>query len=196
MRFLGVAIVFGGFIVNVTGVALPVELLHERSLVPTNELVYLADKVLRQYHATKLITSLEPGWEQALAKAAIELQVPLTVALPYPGRDRDWKKEVRVVYYELLSRAAEVFQISDSSSPTALLECHFWQTDQSVLVLALWDFDFHGETYAAVKYAVNKGVTVSNHWQDWQALYTLRKETHASVVYRKPKGAQVFNSEG
>ena len=176
----------------ITGVSHKPERLFERSSLPSNELVYLASKALKSYKATRLITSLEPGWEQALAKAAIELKIPYVIALPYPGRNSEWSREARVAYYELLSRAEEVYQINDSCSETALFECHTWQVDRADVVLALWDYEFEGDTFAVIDYALQQDVEVGNLWQDWSSLYKLRKQNTRNMVESSRKGAQVF----
>lgn len=177
---------------NVTGVAHSPKRLQERSLLPSNELVYLASKALKVYGASHLITSLDLGWEQALAKAAVELNIPFVVSLPYPGRDSYWERENRILYYELLSRAAEVYQIHDTYQASSMQECRFWQTDQSDLILALWDYEFEkDDVFDAIRYALDKNVKVNNLWQDWHSLSHLRKKAPTTVVVRH-KGAQVY----
>jgi hypothetical protein len=175
----------------VTGIAPAPQQLEERSSLPSNELVYLASKALKTYKATRLITSLQPGWEQALAKAAIECKIPYVVSFPYPGRDSEWSQEMRVLYYELLSRAAEVYQICDEYTETALRECQEWQTDKAELVLALWDYDFDSQVFSGIRYAVDHDVQVCNLWQDWESLTLLRKNPQPSKAHRR-KGAQVY----
>jgi uncharacterized phage-like protein YoqJ len=175
----------------VTGFAHSPERLQERSLLPSNELVYLASKALKTYQATRLITSLELGWEQALAKAAVELKIPFVVSFPFPGRDKDWSQENRVLYYELLSRAAELYQVNDEYSETALRECRAWQTEQADLILTLWDYEFEGDVYHAIHSALQQEVEVNNLWQDWLSLRQLRKKTVPEYASRR-KGAQVY----
>jgi uncharacterized phage-like protein YoqJ len=182
----------GGLFVIITGIAHSPQRLLERSLLPSNELVYLASKALKVYDATRLITSLELGWEQALAKAAVELKIPFVVAFPFPGRDSTWDREIRILYYELLSRADEVYQVNDTFSETSLYECRCWQTDQADLVLALWDYEFDNDTvFDAIHYALDKDVKVTNLWQDWFMLNHLRKKNQPEIVSRH-KGAQVY----
>jgi uncharacterized phage-like protein YoqJ len=175
----------------VTGIAHDPEKLQERSLLPSNELVHLASKALKMYKATRLITSLELGWEQALAKAALEMKIPYIVSFPYPGRDKDWSQENRILYYELLSRADELYQVNDEYSLAALEECRDWQTSQSDLVLALWNYEFESDVFTAIRSALDKDVQVCNLWQDWHSLSHLR-ETTQQKYSRRRKGAQVY----
>jgi hypothetical protein len=175
--------------VIITGIAPPPGRLYGKSRLAANELVYLASKALKEYQASMVITPLEPGWDQALAKAALELKIPYTVALPYPGRDSEMSQEARVSYYELLSRAHEVYMISEQVSPAAWHECRCWQLDQSDMGLVLWDFSFEGEIFTAVKYGLDQGKTINNLWQDWCTLSNLRKIKNISY---QNAGAQVF----
>lgn len=175
----------------VTGIAPPPQHLHDRSYLPSSELVYLAIKALGDYQATHLITSLALGWEQALAKAAIELEIPYTVAIPYPGRDADWKRDARVLYLDLLARSAEVYQVSDVCSDTALLEGHCWRVDRAGLLLSLWEYEFQGDVYAVMNYAMQIERTVVNLWEDWYRLYHLRRRTRSFTPLKKV-GARVF----
>lgn len=181
---------------KITGIAHAPERLHERSCLPSGELVYLAKMALKEYGATHVITSLALGWEQALAKAALEMEIPYTVALPYPGRDAEWDREARTLYLDLLARASGVVRVSDTFSDTAMQECHEWCAEEADLVVALWDYVFHGAVFAAMTYASQQGKPVVNLWQDWHHLYSLRRKNPVVMVAReeKPKrGAQVFD---
>jgi hypothetical protein len=178
----------------VTGIAHPPGRLHERGPVPSAELVYLAQTALKAYGATHLITSLAPGWEQALARAALELGIPYTVAIPYPGRDLEWEQRVRLGYLDLLARAGEVYRVSDAFTPDALLTGSCWRTSRADLILALWDFDFSGLTFQSLDYALKLEKTVVNLWKDWQHLYSLRKARPNVHVRAQKVGAQVFES--
>jgi hypothetical protein len=178
--------------VVVTGVAPPIERLCKRSILPPNDLVHLAAMALKAYKTEHLITSLEPGWEQALAKAAVEFKIPYTVTVPYAGRDRDLRPAARVLYNELLARANKSVITSGAMGASTLFECRCWQIDNSDLLLALWDFNFQGELFDAIRYALKKGLTVANHWMDWQSFHTLREDIQTDYAPNRPKGAQVF----
>ena len=176
----------------VTGIAHPPVRLHERSELPSSELVYLAKMALKTYGATHLITSLAQGWEQALTKAAIELQIPYTVAIPFPGRDADWKREARLLYLDLLARACDVYRVSEEWSENAVMEGHFWRVDRAELLLALWDFEFQGDTFQTMSYGLQNDLKVVNLWNDWSHLYNLRRVRPAVSIQNRKVGAQVF----
>jgi hypothetical protein len=176
----------------VTGIAHLPARLHERTSLPSTELVYLAMRTLRQYQAAHLITSLAWGWEQALAIAAGELEIPYTAALPYSGREDHWPRASRVAYNDLLARAKEVILLSDGDSNTAVMAGHRWRIDRAGLVLALWDYEFSSDTFATIQYAVRSQKTVVNLWQDWDSLYSLRKAVFPVAFQNAGRGAQVF----
>jgi uncharacterized phage-like protein YoqJ len=176
----------------VTGIAHPPARLHERSEIPSSELVFLAKMGLNTYRATHLITGLAQGWEQALAKAAIELEIPYSVAIPFPGRDADWKREARLLYLDLLARASDVYRVCDEWFEEAVMEGHFWRVDRSEIVLALWDFEFQGDTFQTMSYGLKTGRTVVNLWNEWSHLYSLRRARPVVSIQNRKIGAQVF----
>jgi uncharacterized phage-like protein YoqJ len=177
--------------VIITGIALPPRRLYGNSRLAANELVYLASKALKKYQGTRVISPLEPGWDQALAKAALELKLPYTVALPYKGRDNGMTTGARINYYELLSRADEVYIISENESSSTLYDCRCWQLDQSDMGLVLWDYNFYDDVFLSIKYGLDHRKTINNLWQDWQVLSGLRQTNKQSYQPQKT-GAQVF----
>lgn len=179
----------------ITGIAHPPERLHERGPLPSPELIYLAKMALKEYEATHLVTSLEPGWDQALVKAAIELNIAFTVAIPFPGRDTALERESRLLYLDLLARAREVYRISECYNSTAWIDCHCWRVDQSGAVLALWEYEFSGETFKVMDYALKNDRQVINLWEDWFHLFNLRKKNSSLYTPRRSRGAQVFDGK-
>lgn len=177
----------------ITGIAHIPQRLKERNLLPSSELVYLARRALCEYDATHLITSLAPGWEQALAKAAIELEVPYSVTVPFPGRDAGWDRALRNLYLDLMARSAQVNRFSESYRETALTECRQWRADRSELVLALWEYEFQGDVFETMRYASQKGLKVVNLWQDWERLASLRRRKLAYASADTIAGARIFD---
>jgi flagellar biosynthesis protein FliR len=45
--------------------------------------------------------------------------------------------------------------------------------------LTLWSFEFAGETFNVIDYGLKKGITVTNLWRDWEALYTLKRNAES-----------------
>ncbi len=180
---------------KITGIAQPTQTWYDRTNLPSGDMVFLAMRALRTYRATGLITSLTPGWDQALVKAAIELDLPYTVAVPYPGFDQSWDRVARISSSSLLARAYRVVNVMDCEGSEAWMETHCWRVDQADLVLALWDYRFSGETYQVMSYALNTGKQVTNLWQDWEHLASLKRRPAGSMQGRRATGAQVYESK-
>lgn len=177
----------------ITGIAHPPARLYERQILPSLELVYLAVRALNRYGATEVITSLSLGWEQALAKAALELDIPFTVAVPFRGRNYDWNYDVDRLYNELLADADHIYCVSDEYTDHAMMLDHHWRIDRSDAVLALWDYEFQGETFTVIDYALKSRKSVFNLWKDWESLFRLRKY-RPSTSQTSRNGARVYDS--
>lgn len=178
----------------VTGISHAPVRLMERTNLPSAELIHLARLALFEYGATRLITSLAPGWEQALAHAALELEIPFIAAIPFRGRDQDWTKEERVHYYKLIGKAERVHCLSEQYHVLASLDGHCWQVDRAEVLIALWDYDFQGETYDTMQYATRSGKRVFNLWEQWSHLREIRKALRVRTASAPtPKsGARVY----
>jgi hypothetical protein len=169
----------------ITGIAHPPARLGEKREIPSLELSFLAVRALQEYPGTKLVTSLAPGWEQALAKAAIELEIPYTVTIPLQRPELHWQTGAEGLYQELLAGANEACVVEDPPGESR------WRVSHADLVLALWDYDFQGEVFTLVECALQIGKQVSNLWEDWEALLRLKKVY--GVVYNLPKqGAKIY----
>lgn len=175
----------------ITGIAHPPARIHEKTQIPSIDLGHFGYLALKQYRVERLVTSLAPGWEQALARAARESEIPYTVAIPYSGHESGWEKKARLVFEELIEQAAAVVTISGGSHPDARLKCYRWQVNQADLVLSLWDYDFSSEVFGMIAYALRGGKQVANLWEDWNIVYNLRRRQARQLTPRR-SGAQVF----
>lgn len=113
------------------------------------------------------------GWDLALAHAAIELDLPLYMAIPFEGQDSKWSKYWRQKYDEAREYAVREVIIADTYSNKAFLDRNKWMVDyvqsKQGLVLALWNGDTRGGTAHCVNYAHKQGVEVVNLWDDYVA---------------------------
>ena len=180
---------------KITGIAHAPQRLMERTNLPSGDMVFLAKRALRLYKVTYLFTSLTPGWEQALVKAALELGIPYTVAIPYPDYDIAWDRPVRISASGLMARAASIQQVSACEGREALMETHCWRVDRSDLLLALWNYDFYGETYDIMNYAMKCNRQVVNLWQDWEHMAKMRRQVSRDDWDVHRRGAQVYESK-
>lgn len=175
----------------ITGIAHPPARLHERTRSPSLELVHFALLALQQYQATRIITSLEPGWEQALAKAAIELELPYSVVGSLAERPPELTNNIPSLIRELLEKADERIVLADAGSYPRYMYWQNWRADQADLILALWDYNFQGEPFQMIEYALKKGKPVANLWWDWDILVHVRRNRPLWFAPGR-KGAQVF----
>ncbi len=177
---------------KITGIAPGISSLYEKNCPPSDELAYLASQALQTYHPSTLITSLYPGWDQALAKAALSMDIPIHVALPYRKRESFIRINSPDLYKDLLPKAKYIECLADTYHEGVDLQCHLWRADRADLVLALWDYEFCGETFQVVDHALKSGKRVITLWEDWSRLYGLRKDLEAIYHAAQSRGALIF----
>jgi hypothetical protein len=164
---------------KISGIAPGLSHLYDRCCPPADELVYLATQALQIYLPTMILTSLYSGWDQALAKAALNLNIPIHVVLPYRKRELFIRINFPEIYRDLLPKAKYIECLSETYYLDLDMECHIWRADRADLVLALWDYEFCGDTFQVIDHALKAGKKVVNLWEDWSRLYNLRKELAA-----------------
>ena len=103
----------------------------------------------------KLISGMALGWDQALALAAVELEIPFCAAVPMRGFQQRWPAESQSFYFELLKEAAKVVYVDEVEDikyqrlngfvPPGLYSVqkmqtrNVWMVDKCHHVVALWD---------------------------------------------------------
>lgn len=103
------------------------------------KLVCFAVETLEKFEATKVVSGMGLGWEQALALAAIELDLPLIAAIPFEGQQKVWPEKSQVFYRSLLDKATKVKIVSSGSfTGMKFVERDKWIIDNSDGVLMLW----------------------------------------------------------
>ena len=90
------------------------------------KLIAFAVETIPQFGPTKIISGMTLGWEQALAMAAIELEIPLTIALPFQGQEKVWPDRAQAFYHSVVDRATEVKLVC----PGGFDAKKFWERDQ------------------------------------------------------------------
>src|ERR1043166_6500505 len=102
-------------------------------------LACFAAETISQFNPTKLVTGMGLGWQQALALAALELDVPFIAALPFQGQEKVWPDKTQVLYRMLLEKASSVEVISSGVfSPMKYIECDKWIVNNSEGVFIFW----------------------------------------------------------
>lgn len=106
------------------------------------------------------------GWDQALAQAAIDLKIPLTLALPFPGFEDRWPTASKTKIYGMMEQAHVQFVCEPGYAGWKMQERNKWMVDHSDLVLALWN-GTPGGTCNCVKYAESKKKPIVNLWESY-----------------------------
>jgi uncharacterized phage-like protein YoqJ len=101
------------------------------------KLTCFVSDTLVQLGATKVISGMGLGLEQAMALAALELKLPLIAALPFDGMEKMWPERSQQLHRTILKDAANIHTITPSAfTPFATRDR--WAVDNSEGVLILW----------------------------------------------------------
>lgn len=131
----------------------------------------LARSHFEAHRPSRVISGLALGWDQAVARAAIDLGIPLTAAMPFEGFDRRWPDSSRCRLDKILEAAAEIVVCHPFPAPTLALQIrNEWMVDRADEMLALWDGSWGG-TFNCIQYAEKRGRPVENLWSRWVDLY-------------------------
>jgi uncharacterized phage-like protein YoqJ len=117
----------------------------------------------------RVISGMAIGWDQALARAAVELDIPFVAAVPFESQDSMWPEQSRLAYRELLTLATEVVVVSPGSySANAMQRRNIWMVDHCTDVLALWN-GTSGGTANCIAYARHVKRPIHNAWKHFIA---------------------------
>lgn len=134
------------------------------------ELVMLALDYLRpmKNEIESVISGMALGFDLAWAEAAVNLNIPLIAAVPFPGQCDRWKDDgSRERYDSLLKRAHRVVHTSGGWRWDVYRIRNRWMVDNSDGVVALWDGS-RGGTSNCVRYATAKGKLKCNLWSEYE----------------------------
>jgi hypothetical protein len=130
-------------------------------------LVSFAKRILGELKPIKVITGMALGWDQAVAQACVELEIPFVAAIPFRGQDSRWPGESQDRYHALLNKAVEIVTVSQGGYSAQKMQVrNEWMVDHCDVLLALWDGS-SGGTANCVRYAEAKKVPIINVWSDW-----------------------------
>jgi len=139
-----------------------------------------AGSVLSQLKPSKVISGMAIGWDQALATAAYNLEIPFIAAVPFKGQELFWRKEQQEFYHELLTKAEEVVIVSPGAYSAAKMQVrNKWMVDHADRVVALWDGS-SGGTANCIRYAKSQEKEIFNFWNGWNdiILSSMDKAVH------------------
>ena len=131
-------------------------------------------QTLKKIKPDKVISGMALGWDQAVAQAAIELDIPLIAAIPFEGQGSRWPEKSQARWKELVDNAYQVQIVCPGGyAPWKMQKRNEWMVDNCEYLLALWDGS-EGGTENCIEYAhkkiskINsKMMAIDNVWDEW-----------------------------
>lgn len=129
-----------------------------------------------------VISGVALGWDIAIARAATDLCIPWTAALPFSGQESQWPLASRQEYKHLLRRASRVVIVSKGGySPSKMQIRNQWMADNGTVCVALWDGS-EGGTANCLQYVRRKGQRIINLWPAWVRHPNNRERTIGEIL--------------
>ncbi|NMO15139.1 DUF1273 family protein [Pyxidicoccus fallax] len=128
----------------------------------------LARRWIQRSQPGEVICGMAPGWDLAMAEAALDERVPLVAALAWPDQGHNWPEDARRHLRALLERAATVHVAFPKRTPDMWTLRDRWVLERGDHVVALWSGE-DGGTARAVAHARELGRPVENLWAEWCA---------------------------
>jgi uncharacterized phage-like protein YoqJ len=121
----------------------------------------------------RVISGFAQGWDQALARAAICLDIPVTAAIPFAGQEAKWPAVAQADYQRLLEKCERVVVVSEGPyAAWKFTKRDEFMVDNAHHILALYDEKGNSGTGITVAYAATKEKSVTNLWKAWQLFRT------------------------
>lgn len=158
-------------------------------------LVTFAEQKLSEMEVSHVISGGAQGWDTALALAALNRGLELTMAIPCRGFERKWPVKAQELFWTICNKADQVIFIDETDywkGPTGYHVAKMnirnkWMTDHSEEMLALWN-GTRGGTFNNVEYAQQVGKPVENVWDDWLKYRSGETADKQNVLYGVPTG--------
>lgn len=119
---------------------------------------------LRAANPAVVISGMALGWDTAVAKAALDLNIKLWCAVPFMEQPCRWPTADILLWKDLQKRARAVFIISPRYSPECFQLRNEWMVDNCDRLLVLWNGVERGGTANCIAYAKSKGKPYKNMW--------------------------------
>lgn len=135
----------------------------------SQRLVRVARISLEHLAPSLVISGMALGWDQALAQAAVDLDIPFTAAVPFEGQEGKWPARSQTVFRTLLDKASEVVIVSPGGYDVRKMQLrNVWMVDNCDRVLALWN-GTSGGTRNCLDYARSVKKPITNAWKAFEA---------------------------
>jgi len=144
---------------------------HRIGLLNTIERVKIKN-VLKDYilssNPDMIISGMALGFDQILAEVSIDLDIPLTCAIPFKGQELKWNDCDINFYNNILYKATRTVICSKGGySVNKLMLRNKWMIDRCTDVVALYDGRLYGGTYNCIKYAKKCDIPIINLWNKY-----------------------------
>lgn len=128
------------------------------------KLTSLAEKTLIELKPNIVISGMALGWDQALAQAAINLEITFVAAIPCFNQEKMWSQEFKNKYSAMINHplCTKHYVSNMDYTPDCMQKRNEWMVDNCNILLALWD-KTPGGTKNCVDYAEKKGNKNSEH---------------------------------
>lgn len=135
-------------------------------------LTELAAEALDHFDATHVISGGAQGWDTAIALAALDLDLKVTIAVPFKDQDNYWGVQEKDTYNYICDHANEVVVVNSGDyAAWKMFERNKWMVDRSDLILALYNKDLKTDgTYHTMCYARKTLKKVINVWKRWEKI--------------------------
>jgi uncharacterized phage-like protein YoqJ len=134
-------------------------------------LVTLAKGCLMFKQPDLVITGMALGWDQALAAACQQLNIPYHAYIPFKGQEGLWPTEAQRKYKKLLKGAEKVVTVSAGGySAYKMHKRNEAMVDACDELLVLFNGDPRSGTSKCIDYAKLKDKTVTNLWKEWEKM--------------------------
>ena len=118
--------------------------------------------ILTEIKPTSIISGMADGWDIALAKTSLNLNIPLVAAIPFKDHIKYWNilNNPLTLSHIVCEGGYEVWKLHRRNE---------WMADRANLMLAFWDGNEKGGTFNCIEYCKRKNIP-------WINLYTPPKE--------------------
>ena len=108
------------------------------------------------------------GWDQAIAEAALYLDMPLVAYIPFVGQESRWPETSQQRYWHILNNPNTEYVIVCEGGYGAwkMQKRNEAMVNASMHLLALWDGSTGG-TGNCIRYAKAKQRRIENVWDEW-----------------------------
>lgn len=135
--------------------------------IATARLLRMASMVVFAMRPARVISEMALGWDQAIARSAISMGVPVVAAVPFAGQESAWPAASQDAYVDILRKCSEVVTVCEGGyAPWKMQVRNQWMVEHGDHLIALWDGS-PGGTANCVNYANSRSKDLTNVWPLW-----------------------------